>query len=91
MTVTVKCDQMAEGWNYDTCFECRHFSTGKSTKGRYWRCKLNSGSAAEKRVFYGIWAIDYLIMRGKVKETLRETVIVDYIGKRKRRRKIDAT
>jgi hypothetical protein len=87
MATTIKCDQMTEGWDSDVCMECKNFSTGRTAKGRNWRCKLNNKSAAERRGFYMIWATDYLIMCGKLNENLEEKVVVDYIGKKKRKKK----
>lgn len=74
---------MANGWNYDTCPMCRYFSTGATSKGPYWRCKLNRGSASEKRNFMGIWAINYLNYRGA---NIREDeIVITYVGKKKKR------
>jgi len=75
---------MADGWNYDTCFMCKRFSTGRTVKGRYFRCKLNNNSAAEKRTFYMIWAVETLISYGVMDENQRDVVAVDYVGKKKR-------
>ena len=87
MEITIKCDQMADGWNYDTCWNCKRFTWSKTAKGSNWRCKLNNGSVAEKRNFYMIWAMNYLIGRSRFKEIDRGTIVVDYVGKRKRGRK----
>ena len=81
--VTIKCDQMAGGWNYDTCPMCRYFSTGSTIKSPYWRCKLNRDSASEDRKFSGIWAINYLNYRGM--SIQEDEIIIEYVGKRKKR------
>lgn len=92
MVITVKCDQMDDGWNWDTCLYCKHFDIQRRVgKGTNWRCKLNSGTAAEKREFYLIWATNRLIDYGVLDEGSQDEVIVDYIGKKKRRRKSDET
>jgi hypothetical protein len=87
MRVTIKCDQMIEEWNYDTCFECRHFSISITDKGRKWSCSLNNRFAAEKRDFYLIWATNYLIESGYLNKNCQNNIIIDYIGKKKRNKK----
>ena len=87
MDYIVKCDQMTEGWDYDTCYDCKHFVLSLTKKGRNWRCKLNSATAKEKRDFYTIWGTDYLIRRGIIEEKYRYGVAIEYVGKKKRRRK----
>ena len=86
MAENIKCDQMADGWNYDTCWECKHFLTSRTSKGRIWRCKLNNRTAAEKRAFYTLWGINYLIERDMLDESCRSEVAVEYVGKRRRGR-----
>lgn len=82
--IRIKCDQMPESWNYDTCIQCRRFTSHRGEKGTNWNCSLNNGSAAEKRSFYAVWAENYLIARGVMKEKSQSTIIVDYVGKKKR-------
>ena len=81
--VTINCDLMADGWNYDTCVSCRHFSSNTTKKGLTWRCSLNNKSAKEKRDFQMIWAINYLNYRGM--DVDEDVIAVTYIGKRKRK------
>jgi hypothetical protein len=88
-TIQIKCDQMPDGWNYDLCCECKHFQMNKTAKGLKWRCKLNSGSAPERRRYYMIWAQEYLIARDCMNEKSRDAIIVDYVGKRRRKRNHD--
>ena len=45
MAVTIKCDQLPDGWNYDTCWECKHFSWRQSKNGSIWGCSLNKAAA----------------------------------------------
>ena len=86
MSITVKCDQMTDNWNFETCITCKNFSTGKTAEGRYWRCKLNSKPAFDKRNFNMIWAIDRLIARGKLDEKTQYEIIIDYVGKKVRKK-----
>jgi len=87
MTLIIKCDQMLEDWNYDTCWECKRYNWSKTKKGSNWTCSLNNKSAAEKRTFYMIWAENYLIERGMLGESLRRQITVEYVGKKRRERK----
>ncbi len=90
MTITIKCDQMPDGWNYDTCVFCKHFISSRTPgKGTKISCKLNKGGAAEKRTFEYIWNENYLIGCGVMDETRRSTIIVDYVGRKKKGRKTD--
>ena len=81
--VYVKCDLMADGWDYDTCPMCKRFSNNKVKRGLTWRCSLNNASAKEKNTFHMIWAMNYLIFRGL--EIAEDDVIVTYVGKRKKK------
>jgi hypothetical protein len=80
--IKIKCDLMNEGWNYDTCIQCKRFTMGTTAKGPSWRCSLNKASASEKRAFSMIWTVNYLVTRGlKITES---TIIVEYVGKKKK-------
>jgi hypothetical protein len=85
MATTIKCDRMPDGWNYNTCAECNHFTLTLTGKGRQWRCSLNNGAAKEKREFWSIWALEYLRSHGMT--AADDDIIVEYIGKRKRAKK----
>jgi|GEM_PF-2053096 len=78
--VIIHCDQVSDGWNYDTCAECKHFSCTVSPKGRQRRCKLNSRTAAEKRVFQTLVAVELLNARGM--DITPDEIIIDYVGKK---------
>jgi hypothetical protein len=83
MTVTVKCDQ-TETFDFDTCIQCKRFTLDMTDKGRRWRCSLNRGTAAEKRRFQSIWALDFLVNRGVFPEDSRDNVVIDFVGRRKK-------
>jgi hypothetical protein len=78
---------MPDSWNYDSCVSCRHFSARTTDKGIKLRCTLNNGKESEKRAFAVIWNENYLIERGVMKEKHRSTIIVEYVGLKKRGRK----
>jgi hypothetical protein len=84
MTINIKCDQLPDGWNYDTCRYCKHFSlTFNRDNKTQWRCSLNKGSAAEKRSFRILWVDEYL--RAHEMMTAEDNIVVEYVGKKKRR------
>jgi len=91
--MVIKCDKIKGEWDYETCVECNNFSmTIRHGKHRLWRCKLNNKTAAEKRIFQNIWAVDYLISRGMFHEKFRDPVTVEFVGKKvkiKKERKIN--
>jgi hypothetical protein len=76
---------MKDGWDYDSCFDCRNFSTSITTKGRQWRCKLNNSNTAEKRAFRMIWALDFIINHGALSDKYLCSVTVNYVGKNKKK------
>ena len=80
--ISIKCDQMDDGWNYDTCLTCWHFSISITAKGRQWRCSLNSKPVSLKRAFRLIWATEYL--RGCGLDISKDEITIEYIGKRRR-------
>jgi hypothetical protein len=82
MLTTIKCDRMQDGWNYEDCYECRHFSITVSP--RNWRCKLNRDTAAEKRAFRHLWAMEYIRAHGH--DLPDDEVEVIYIGKKRRKK-----
>jgi hypothetical protein len=79
---TIHCDQVPDGWSYETCVRCRHFSCTVSPKGHQWRCKLNSKTAAEKRAFRMIVSIAFLNANGI--SFPPEEIAIDYVGKKKK-------
>ena len=87
--ISVKCDQMPDGWNYDLCWKCKHFIWTQTKKGSDWRCKLNRATATEKNVFRLIWAENLIINRGAVPESFRSEIEVEFVGKKKRGAKKD--
>jgi hypothetical protein len=86
MAMTIKCDRMPDGWNYNTCFGCNHFTLTLTNKGRQWRCSLNNETAKARREFRLIWALEYLRLHG-IAATNDNNIIVEYIGKRKVKKK----
>jgi hypothetical protein len=81
MEFTIKCDHLADGWDYDACQACRHHTANVSP--RNWKCTLNSADAAEKRVFWGIWANEFIRAHGQ--RLPEDEITVVYIGKKKRK------
>jgi hypothetical protein len=82
-SITIICDQMADGWNYDTCIQCRHFNLQVTAKGRKWSCSLNNKPASQKRKFRRIWALEYLRNTGM--DISEDEITIQYVGKRKRK------
>lgn len=89
MEIKIKCDQTLDGFDFDTCIVCKRFTLSAGSKGRNWRCSLNNKTASEKRAFRTIWTEDFLIERGAMKESSRSTVTIEYVGKKKRNRRLD--
>lgn len=83
MMYQIKCDQLHDEWNFDTCMNCKHFRSGADINKR-WRCKLNTESEYRRR-FHMIWLIENAISAGIMSEADRDQVSVEYIGKKKRK------
>ena len=84
MQIKIKCDKMPIGWDYggySICSTCKHFRLNIYNLKNRWRCKLNNGSADERRAFHSIWLYDMAIARGIMSEEFRDEIIVVYIGK----------
>jgi len=82
MKKAIICDQDPDGWNYDTCIMCKHFSCTISPKGHRRRCKLNSKTAEEKRTFQMVVAIE--LLKGYGVDIPPDEIIIDYVGKKKK-------
>jgi len=71
---------MPDGWNYEACYTCKNFSANVSP--RKWRCKLNNGTAKEKREFHMIWAMEFIRAHGE--NLAEDEIVVNYTGKKRK-------
>lgn len=79
--INIKCDLMADGWDYDSCWTCKRFRT--NVRPRNWKCSLNDGNVAAKREFYLIWCNEYLRTHGY--DLSEDEITIEYVGKRRRK------
>ncbi len=82
--ISIKCDQMMDVWNFDTCRLCPHFNLYLTQKGRKWSCSLNRKPASQKREFWSIWAHEFL--RGHGVHMTEDEISIEYVGKQKVRK-----
>ena len=77
MKFNIKCDRIADGWNYDSCVLCKRFRT--NIRPLDWKCSLNNENAAKRREFYVLWGLEFL--RGRGYNLSEDEITIEYVGK----------
>jgi len=86
MLYVIKCEKVTE-WDFDHCLECKRFRLARGKGLKNWRCSLNSETPKERYNFSMVWA--RLCMQNYGVDITIPEVKVVYVGKRKRKRKVD--